>query len=251
MVAESWRQRQGRRRNKVSALDTTLDPSLNGYDNVQELLEALTDLGGSTAQIITPEGLGADNTGMTDAFPQVKEAIETAAAGGFRCELRGQYKLIPTSTIELSSGLLVQGGGRLHVAGAPIGNRLIDINIAPLATLTILAIADSTYDYAGVNRTSFGLKDDTAAANPLVGVIFYAALWAAKLDDAEVKALAAGALPTRVRPAALWNYWPSFGRNDGSIVKDVKGRSPLTISLGQVSTLAARRRSRAAGGVAA
>lgn len=103
----------------------------------------------------------------------------------------------------------------------------------------------------GVNRTSFGMKDDTAASNPLVGVIHYAAMWAAKLDDAEVKALAAGALPTRVRPASLWNYWPSFGRNDGTTVNDIKGRSPLTISLGQVSTLAARRRSRSAGGVAA
>lgn len=145
--------RLGRFDGTTSARDVRLDPTIDGHRRAQDLLEALADLSGSTAQIITPEGLGADPTGVEDAFDYVKEALETASAGGFRCELRGQYKLIPTSTIELSSGLLVQGGGRLHVAGAPIGNRLIDINIAPLATLTILAIADSTYDYAGVNSS--------------------------------------------------------------------------------------------------
>lgn len=42
----SYRQRQGRFRGEVAALDTLLSPTPNGYDNVQELLEALTDLGG-------------------------------------------------------------------------------------------------------------------------------------------------------------------------------------------------------------
>ena len=153
MVAESWRQRQGRRRNKVSALDTTLDPSLNGYDNVQDLLAALTDLGGSTAQIITPEGLGADNTGMTDAFPEVKEAIETAAAGGFRCELRGTYRLEPTSVIQATGGIKLYGGGSLYVASAPIGNRLIDVLVEPLATYEVLQVEPDVYDYAGVNSS--------------------------------------------------------------------------------------------------
>lgn len=103
----------------------------------------------------------------------------------------------------------------------------------------------------GVNRLSFGMKDDSSASNPLSGVVHYAALWGAALDDAEIKAISAGAVPSRVRPASLLSYWPSFGRHNGSVIPDRRGRAPLTINLGQVSALAARRRARAAGGVAA
>lgn len=145
--------RLGRYDHTWSALDVRLDPPIDGHERVQPLLEALADLSGSTAQIITPEALGADPTGVEESFDYVKEALETASAGGFRCELRGQYRVEPTSIITLTKGLLVQGGGRIHVAGAPVGNRLIDINIAPLATYVVLGLAESVWDFAGANSS--------------------------------------------------------------------------------------------------
>jgi hypothetical protein len=148
----SWLNRKGRD-HTTSALDVTMDPPIDGYERAQDLLEALADLSGSTAQVITPESLGGDPTGASDAFDAVKEAIETAAAGNFRCELRGTYLLNPTSTIAVSKTTLVQGGGTLHLASAPVGNLLWDINIPPLFTLSILGIVPSTFDVAGVNSS--------------------------------------------------------------------------------------------------
>lgn len=158
MPSDSYLRRRNRFDQTISALDVRLDPPIDGYERAQALLTALADLSGSTAQIITPESLGADPTGVDDSFDPVKEAIETASANGFRCELRGQYKLVPTSSIALSKGLLLQGGGRLHVVGQapPVGSpfpTLLDINIAPLQDVAILDITDSVYDFAGANSS--------------------------------------------------------------------------------------------------
>ena len=99
---------------------------------------------------------------------------------------------------------------------------------------------------AGVNRVSFGKKDDTADSLPWVGALFYSAFWTAVLTDDEVSALNNGAWPAKIRPSSLHFFWPNFGRNNGTTVNDWRGNAPLTITGGSVSTLAARRAGRRA-----
>ena len=99
---------------------------------------------------------------------------------------------------------------------------------------------------AGINRLSFGQKDDSAASNPLAGIVFYGALWNAKLDDAEVKYLCAAGNPLRVRRASLKGLW-LFDMAVGSVVPDLLGVTPLTLNLGSRSAQSAVRRGMRAG----
>ena len=94
---------------------------------------------------------------------------------------------------------------------------------------------------ADIDRLSFGQKDDVTQGNSWVGSIFSGAVWSAALTDGEAIALAAGAWPASIRPAALRNFWPEFVNRGDGVIKDWCGRSPLTLSGGSLSTTAVRR----------
>lgn len=94
---------------------------------------------------------------------------------------------------------------------------------------------------AGIDRLSFGRKDDTSASSSFEGVVYYSALWNVALSDAEVLALAKYAPAPLIRPQALQSWWPMFGRSDGSTIRDSLGRVPLTLSGGSDATSAAPR----------
>lgn len=68
---------------------------------------------------------------------------------------------------------------------------------------------------SGINRTSIGVGDGSAAALPFApsgtGDIAEVAMWNVALTDAEVASLANAIPPFLVRPASLVAYWPLIG----------------------------------------
>lgn len=80
---------------------------------------------------------------------------------------------------------------------------------------------------SNMNRTALG-KQSFAAGGYFDGKMAHVAVWNAALADAEIEVLAAGLLPTRVRPASLVAYWSLSGKDDPEI--DIVGRNDLTIT---------------------
>lgn len=85
---------------------------------------------------------------------------------------------------------------------------------------------------SNLNRISVG-RWSPSATGFFAGQLAYAAIWAAALADAEVEVLAAGLLPTRVRPASLTAYWSLSGKDSPEI--DIVGRNDLTVTNATVS----------------
>lgn len=62
---------------------------------------------------------------------------------------------------------------------------------------------------SGIDRTIIGAQKSLDAAQDFMwGRIAHAAIWNVALEDAEVRMLAMGALPTSIRPFSLQAYWP-------------------------------------------
>jgi hypothetical protein len=80
---------------------------------------------------------------------------------------------------------------------------------------------------SNMNRTALG-KQSFDAAGYFDGRLAHCAVWNVALADAEMEVLAAGLLPTRVRPASLVAYWSLSGKDDPEI--DIVGRNDLTIT---------------------
>jgi hypothetical protein len=64
---------------------------------------------------------------------------------------------------------------------------------------------------AGMNRTALGRSPESAGTSYANGVIAYPALWSVGLSDADFAALARATHPSRVRPAALVEWWDLTG----------------------------------------
>ncbi|GMV82098.1 MAG: hypothetical protein AMXMBFR7_32820 [Planctomycetota bacterium] len=79
----------------------------------------------------------------------------------------------------------------------------------------------------GVNRTTLGVLPWSSLISYWSGRIALAALWNAALSDAEVAALAAGALPISIRPASLVHFWPLFGAHDPEV--DMVGGAAMSL----------------------
>jgi hypothetical protein len=77
----------------------------------------------------------------------------------------------------------------------------------------------------GMNRTSINAWN--AGANVgIAGNIAHATIWNVALADAEVLELAAGLIPTRIRPQSIIAYWACDGRDAGEL--DPYGRNDMT-----------------------
>ena len=76
--------------------------------------------------------------------------------------------------------------------------------------------ASSTAFPTGMNRTSINAWNAGASVG-IAGNIAHVAIWKVALADAEVLELAAGILPTRIRPQSLISYWACNARDSGEI----------------------------------
>ena len=68
----------------------------------------------------------------------------------------------------------------------------------------------------GMNRTSINAWNAGASVG-IAGNMAHVAIWKVALADAEVLELAAGILPTRIRPQSLISYWACNARDSGEI----------------------------------
>lgn len=81
---------------------------------------------------------------------------------------------------------------------------------------------------SGMDRTSIGRRDNTAANNHLQGSVADAAVYNVALSASEIAVLASGVSPMLVRPEALVAYWPLIGRY--SPEPDLFGGTNLTLT---------------------
>jgi len=75
--------------------------------------------------------------------------------------------------------------------------------------------SSNTRSPAGQN--AFRVGESLGGGGGFTGYISHMAVWSAALDDSEIAALAAGAIPTAIRPGSLVDYWelPSGGSLTG------------------------------------
>jgi hypothetical protein len=66
---------------------------------------------------------------------------------------------------------------------------------------------------AAHDRMSIGSDGETVPADYFDGRIAHVAVWNVALTDQEIRSLAAGANPRRVRPDSLIAYWPVGGQS--------------------------------------
>ena len=79
---------------------------------------------------------------------------------------------------------------------------------------------------SGIDRTSVGVRDEGGAYDlPFSGNIAWPAIWDVVLTNAEVRQLARGVRPTKIRPQNLVSFWPL--QNDTQL-RDVVGGFDLT-----------------------
>ena len=149
--------------------------------------------------------------------------FDSADAGAFRIvtQVSGSGSSgIGTNTVSAATPFVAI----VRVTSATLREAILNGDLANKGTDTVSKTPP------GINRISFGRRDDSSGGNDFEGAVFWSALWNVALDDAEIVAIAAGAPPPLIRPSALMNWWWNFGRNDGTTVIDVFGRSALTIS---------------------
>jgi hypothetical protein len=95
---------------------------------------------------------------------------------------------------------------------------------------TAVTMTPANLDRIALGRTSW------AASDYFTGQLAHCAVWSgtgADIPDDLVAVLAAGLLPTRVRPTALRAYWSLSGKDSPEI--DIVGRNDLTITNATVS----------------
>jgi hypothetical protein len=164
-------------------------------------------------------------------------------ASNFRLGLDTAGKLTWAAAQSSSQTATSVNGVTVNTPFIAIGREVSDVDRTAILNGDIANEGNNTTSRipTGIDRLSFGKKDDVSNNNPWQGVIHYAAVWSVALSDAECAALGRGAPPSLIRPAALRSYWPAFGRSDGTTVIDVLGRAPLTLAGGSNSASAARR----------
>ena len=79
----------------------------------------------------------------------------------------------------------------------------------------------------GINRTSVGYLARYSPVAYFSGMLAEAAIWNDALTSSEVMSLAKGFSPLQIRPTALVNYWPLYGRH--ATEPDVIGASGMTL----------------------
>ena len=90
------------------------------------------------------------------------------------------------------------------------------------------ATETASYTPSGLNRMSAGVWDRGSDIWHMNGRLAELGLWNVALTDDQVKMLAAGVSPLRVRPDALVRYWPMY---DAASLVDYSGKSgDLTVT---------------------
>ena len=73
--------------------------------------------------------------------------------------------------------------------------------------------AAATVNAAGIDRISYGKRDNAANDQPFDGSIFYAAIWDTDLSNSEIAALNRGLSPLFIRRSNLVSFLAAFWRN--------------------------------------
>jgi hypothetical protein len=81
-----------------------------------------------------------------------------------------------------------------------------------------------------VDTTTIGSMDYTSRIQYFNGDVAEAAIWNVALTDGEIKSLAAGMLPSKIRSANLLGYWPIYGLSSPEIDYSGKGNTMPVIS---------------------
>lgn len=144
----SWLTRRGALRNKNFAIDTLLDPSVNGAANVQECLQGLT---GGTGMVVTPELFGGDPTGQDSSVDAINLCIDRMNTDGAILDPSNGTWLIDGDLDTITRPLIVgDSTGTFLVDYAVPDNRVILECIVPLGTVyTVAAVTTVERDLGG------------------------------------------------------------------------------------------------------
>lgn len=159
--------------------------------------------GGSTQQFM----MGSGST--SSAYPMAVLAYRPDLGGGLRANYRDNVG-VDTTTLTTSTAVVP---GRWHHGAAVFTSttsRSMFLDGGGAATDTTSVPNAWTVDSFAVG-SRYTTTGSTLYFN---GLIAHAAIWAAALTPAEIRQLAAGARPDRVRPGSLAEYWTA-GRNSG------------------------------------
>lgn len=128
-------------------------------------------------------------------------SLYTPAGGALRVEVvGGGGSATATTSTTMSTGTWH------HVAGSFGGS-----TVSAYLDAGGKATGTHTGTIGSVNETNIGFYRGGFGSGYADGVICEAAAWNAALSDDEIKALAGGISPCRVRPGNLQHYWPIFG----------------------------------------